>query len=172
MLRNVLILSAFAILFSFTPGVSSLNYTLVNGTGLYLATGEPKNIEQGYVLTLKSVNREGAVWIQLSQNDTFIKSEILLAGDYFYYNKSNRTIISFKVDNVYSGSPEKNLVSLYPVYQYLDYGLPLTISANPEKTLDPVEVPSGEIYTNREPLFWALGIFILLILLYAMRRLW
>ena len=174
MLRDVLkLLSGFTILIFFMPGVSALNYTLLNGTGIYLATGEPQSIGQGYVLSLKSVSHEGAVWIQLSHNDTFIKSEILSAGDYFYYNKSNRTIISFKVDTVYTGSPEKDLVSLFPVYQYLDYGLPLPTPtyADLENTTDPTNT-SGKIYTNQEPLIWLLGIIFLLIIFYTLRKLW
>jgi hypothetical protein len=175
MLRDVLkLLSGFTILFFLIPGVSALNYTLLNGTGIYLATGETQNMGQGYVLSLKSVSHDGAVWIQLSHNDTIIKSEILSAGDYFYYNKSNRTIISFKLDNVYSGSTEKDLVSLFPVYQYLDYGLPNTTPtyANPKNTIDPTNTSSGKIYTNQEPLFWSLGIIFVLVIFYTLRKLW
>ncbi len=174
MLRDVLkLLSGFTILLFFIPAASALNYTLLNGTDIYLATGEPQSIGQDYVLSLKSVSSEGTVWIQLSQNDTFIKSEILSAGDYFYYNKSNRTIIFFKVDTVYSGSPEKDLVSLFPVYQYLDYGLPLPTPthADPENKTDPANT-SGKIYTSQEPLIWSLGIIFLLILFYTLRKLW
>ena len=175
MLRDVLkLLSGYTILFFLIPGVSALNYTLLNGTSLYLVTGEPQSIDQDYVLSLKSVSPEGAVWIQLSQNGTFIKSEILSAGDYFYYNKSNLTIISFKVDTVYSGSPEKDLVSLFPVYQYLDHGLPLPTPtyADPGNTSDPSNISSERIYTSQEPLFWSLGIIFLVILFYTLRKLW
>lgn len=175
MLRDVLkLLSGFTILFFFIPGVAALNYTLLNGTGIYLATGETQSMGQGYVLTLKSVSDGGAVWIQLSQNDTFIKSQILLAGDYFYYNKSNRTIISFKVDTVYSGSPEKDLVSLFPVYQYLDYGLPIPTPTytEPDNTTDPANTSSGKVPASKEPLIWSVGIIFLLILFIILRKLW
>jgi hypothetical protein len=175
MLRDVLkLLLGITILFFFISGVSALNYTLLNGTGIYLVTGEPKNIAQGYILSLKSANNDGAVWIQLSQNDTFIKSEILYTGDYFYYNRSNRTIISFKVENVYSGSQEKDLVSLLPVYQYLDYALPPPVSTyeDPGNITDPANTSSGKIYSSQEPLFWVLGILFLLVLFSALRKLW
>lgn len=147
---------------------------LLNGTSVYLATGDSYGLYQGYILSLKSVS-EDSVWLQLEDDDKIVKSEIVAKKGYFAYNKSNRTILSVRVDSIYSGSSEQNLVSLYPVYQYLDADKPV-----PNTTIMPRDTPQQDndnssiikIHTPKEPLIWALGIVFILILFYVLRRLW
>lgn len=147
---------------------------LLNGTSVYLATGDSYGLYQGYILSLKSVS-EDSVWLQLEEDDKIVKSEIVAKKGNFYYNKSNGTILSAKVDSIYSGSSEQNLVSLFPVYQYLDADKPV-----PNTTVMPGDTPQQDndsspmirIQTPKETLIWALGIVFILILFYVLRRLW
>jgi len=150
------------------------NDTLLNGTSVYLATGDSYGLYQGYILSLKSVSEDSA-WLQLEADDRIVKSEIVAKKGYFVYNKSNRTILSAKVDSIYSGSSEQNLVLLLPVYQYLDADKPV-----PNMTIVPRDTPQQDndsssiirIQTPKEPLIWALGIAFILVLFYVLRRLW
>ncbi len=163
----LLVLLLFSIITSTAAGE-----TLMNGTNIYIATGEPTELGQGYVLIAKSVSSDGSVWLQLIDNDKILKSEIVRDYGYFMYNKTNRTILSIKLEKIYSGSIE-NLVAL-SVYQFSDPDKPVhdqtKIKENPK---DPGndsslsrEVPPGETA------IWALGIALILILFYALRKLW
>ncbi len=148
--------------------------TLINGSTIPLVTGDSYVLYQGYMLTLKSVSGD-SVWLQLTENDKIVKSEVVAIGGYFIYNKTNRTILSVKVDNIYSGSQEQNLVSLYPVYQLIDYDLPLphVTGIIPEDSKNPGnDSKRVRIYTPKEPLIWALGIVFILFLFYFLRKLW
>ncbi|MCZ7396719.1 MAG: S-layer protein domain-containing protein [Candidatus Methanoperedens sp.] len=161
-------------LFLLIPVASAASDSLLNGTSIYLATGDSYGLYQGYVLTLKSVSGD-SVWLQLTEDDNIVKSEIVAIKGYFTYNKTNRTILSIKVDNIYSGSSEQNLVSLFPVYQYTDPGKPLPniTRAIPKDTQNSVNDSSSvRISTPREPVFWSVGIVFILILLYIMRKYW
>lgn len=152
---------------------SAVSDILLNGTGIYLASGDSYGLYQGYVLSLKSVSGD-SVWLQLAENDTIVKSEIVANKGYFIYNKTNRTILSVKVDNIYSGSSEQSLVSLFPVYQFIDPEKPLPdITKIPKDTRNPGNGnPPVRIYTPGEPVIWTLGIVFTLILLYVLRKLW
>ncbi len=148
---------------------------LLNGTSIYLATGESSTLYQGYVLSLKSVSSDGSVWLQLTENEKIVKSEIVVNKGYFVYNKTNRTILSVKVDNVYSGSSEQSLVTLSQVYQFIDPDLPIpdktdAVSQNPGNTGGSNTIPG--IQPQQEPFIWIFGIFFSLILLYILRKLW
>ncbi len=148
--------------------------TLINGSNIPLVTGDSYGLYQGYMLTLKSVSGD-SVWLQLTENDKIVKSEVVAINGYFIYNKINRTILSVKVDNIYSGSPEQNLVSLFPVYQFIDYDLPLPHITNiiPEDTSNPGNGSAHvRIYTPQEPVIWAVGIVFILFLFYFLRKLW
>ncbi len=148
--------------------------TLLNGTAIYLATGDSYGLYQGYVLGVKSVSSDGSVWLQLTENDRIVKSDIVVDKGYFIYNKTNRTILSVKVDNIYSGSPEQSLVSLY-IYQFTDPDIPVPDITEiiPDTTRNPGNNNSSvRIHTPEEPLIWALGIVFILILFYIMRKLW
>ncbi|MFZ3059170.1 MAG: S-layer protein domain-containing protein [Candidatus Methanoperedens sp.] len=153
---------------------SATDDILLNGTGIYLASGDSYGLYQGYVLSVKSVSSDGSVWLQLSEKDQKVKSEIV-ARDYFIYNKSNRTILSIKVDNVYYGSSEQILVSLIPVYQYVDPDLPVPDITEmiPKDVKNPVDKrPPAGIYTPGEPVIWAAWVVFILVLYYILRKLW
>jgi hypothetical protein len=146
---------------------------LLNGTNIYLATGDSYGLYQGYVLTIKSASDDGSVWLELTDGDNIVKSEIVYSPREFVYNKTNNTIISVRVGSVYSGSSEQNLLSLF-LYQFTDPEKPL-----PQKTAIPENNVSNnndsmppEIKTPREPLIWTLGIALVLILFFIVRKLW
>jgi len=170
--RKALILFLF---FCFLSPGSGENDVLLNGTGIYLATGDSYGLYQGYMLSVKSVSGDGSVWLQLSEHDKIVKSEIVVNGGYFIYNKQNRTILSVKVDNLYSGSAEQSLVSLSPVYQFIDHELPAPdiTGTIPEDMPNPAKNnPPVRIHTPEEPVIWTLGIVSVLILVYILRKLW
>lgn len=172
--RSAPILFLFFLFFFFVSTGSGTGDILLNGTSIYLATGDSYGLYQGYVLTVKSVSGDGSVWLQLTENDKIVKSEIV-AGDYFIYNKSNRTIISIKVDNLYYGASEQTLVSLSPVYQYADPDLPVPEITEiiPKDANNPVDKNTTSIiHTPGEPVIWAAGIVFILVLYYIMRKLW
>jgi len=171
--RNVLILFLYLLFFmSINSGASEV---LLNGTGIYLASGDSYGLYQGYVLNLKSVSGDGSVWFQLTEKDKIVKSDIVHDHGYFIYNKTNSTILSVKIDKVYSGPSEQNLVSLI-IYQYTDPDLPAPIQIG----TTPVNPPNPDnnnnllprIQTSHEPVIWALGIVFVLILFYILRKLW
>jgi hypothetical protein len=161
-------------LFLLIQAGSAVSDILLNGTGIYLASGDSYGLYQGYVLSLKSVSGD-SVWLQLAENNTIVKSDIVANKGYFVYNKTNRTILSVKVDNIYSGSSEQSLVSLFPVYQFIDPEKPLPDMTEiiPKDTRNPGnDTPYARIRTPGEPVIWALGIVFTLILLYILRKLW
>ncbi len=170
--RNVLYLFlSLLILVSLSHGATDI---LLNGSAIPLVTGDSYALYQGYILTLKSVHGD-AVWLQLTDNDRIVKSEVVDIKGYFIYNKTNRTILSVKIDNIYSGSPEQNLVSLYPVYQFTDPDKPLpntteNVPDNQNQSMH--DNSSVRISTPGEPAVWALGIVFVLILFYIARKYW
>jgi len=96
---------------------------LMNGTGIYLTTGESWTFDQGYVLTVKSVNQgTNEAWLELSLNGNVVKEGILREKDSLVYSR-DREILNITVDTIYS-SPSGELVTFTPVYQYLDPQLP------------------------------------------------
>ncbi len=147
--------------------------TLLNGTNIYLATGDSYGLYQGYVLSLKSASSDGSVWLELTDDNKIVKSEIVFDPGEFIYNKSNMTIISVNVDRVYSGSSEQNLLSLY-LYQFTDPEKPLPGKiAVPDNDVTPEGDSSyKEIKPAREPFIWTLGIILVVILFYVIRKLW
>lgn len=152
---------------------SAASDTLLNGSSIYLATGDSYGLYQGYILSLKSVSEDSA-WLQLSEDDEIVKSEIVANRGYFIYNKTNRTTLSIMVDNIYSGSPEQNLVSL-SIYQFIDTDKPLPNITGiiPNYTRKPSNNNSSvRIHTPGEPIIWAMGIVFVLILFYIMRKYW
>ncbi|NJD51433.1 MAG: hypothetical protein FIB07_01035 [Candidatus Methanoperedens sp.] len=154
---------------------SAANDIILNGTDFYLSTGDSYGLSQGYVIKLKSVSNEDSVWLELESNDTIVKSEIIHLKEYFTYNKTNRTILSLKVDNIYSGSKDTNLVSFFPVYQYIDSDMPVPkiIEITPVKTPEqtnysapPKEQPIPEF------IIWITGVILVIALFYIVRKLW
>ncbi len=153
---------------------TATNSTLLNGTHIYLATGDSYGLYQGYILNLKSVSSDGSVWLQLNQKEQTVKSDVVRSYDSFMYNKTNKTILSVKVDNIYSGSSEQSLVSLY-LYQFIDPDMPMPIQTEivPVQTGNPDNnIVLPRIRTPQEPAIWALGVFLVLALFYIVRKLW
>ena len=150
---------------------------LINGTNIYLATGDSYGLYQGYILSLKSASSEGFVWLELADNDKIVKSEIVYTPGEFVYNKTvynitNWTILSVKVDTVYSGSSEKNLISMR-IYQFGDIDKPfINITGFPENNEKSESNSTSPGIKPREEFIWALGIILVLILLYVLRKFW
>lgn len=152
---------------------SARSDVLFNGTNMYLATGESSTLYQGYILSLKSVSSDGSMWLQLTDNETIVKSEIVYSYGSFVYNKTNKTIISLTVDKVYSGPSEQHLVSFF-LYQFND---PEKLFPDktiiPENTVTPVNNnPLPKTRSSIDPLIWIPGIALVLILVYFIRKLW
>ncbi len=146
---------------------------LFNGTHMYLATGESVTLYQGYILSLKSVSSDGSMWFQLIDNDTIAKNEIVYSYGSLEYNRTNSTIISLKVEKVYSGPSEQNLVSFY-LYQFNDPEKPF-----PDKTIMPdnTVTPGNNNKPTKtrpeiEPIAGIVGFALVLVLVYIVRKLW
>ena len=96
---------------------------LMDGTGIFLTTGESWTFEQGYALTVKSVNQgTNEAWLELSLNENIIREGIFREKDTLVYSRDSE-ILNITVDTIYS-SPTGELVTFMPVYQYLDPQLP------------------------------------------------
>jgi len=151
---------------------SARSDVLINGTNMYLATGESSPLYQGYILSLKAVGSDGSMWLQLTDNETIVKSEIVYNGS-FVYNKNNKTIISLNVNKVYSGQSEQYLVSFF-LYQFNDPAKPFSDKTIiPENTIIPVNnsIPP-KTRPSIDPLIGIPGIVLILILIYFIRKLW
>ncbi len=161
------------LLLFFLSSADARSDILFNGTNMYLSTGESSTLYQGYVLSLKSVSSDGSMWLQLTENGTIVKSEIVYNYGSFVYNKSNRTIISLKVDKVYSGQSEQHLVS-YFLYQFNDPEKPFPDKIIiPENTMTPENNnPTIATRPSSELLIWTIGISLILLLFYVVRKLW
>ncbi len=140
---------------------------------MYLATGESIPLYQGYVLTLKGVSSDGSMWLQLNDNESIVKSEIVYSYGSFLYNRSNKTIISLNVDKVYSGPSEQNMVSFF-LYQFNDPEKPIPDkSIVPENTVTPENNnTSPKTRQSINPLVWMPGIALVIVLFYFVRKLW
>jgi len=171
--KNVSTLAVSLIILAFSGSAAS--DIILNGTDFYLSTGDSYGLPQGYVVKLKSVSNEDSIWLELESNDTIVKSEIIHLKDYFTYNKTNRTILSLRVDNIYSGSKDTNLVSFFPVYQYTDPDMP----APKIIVITPVKTPDQDNHISLPPeqpipefMIWITGIIFIITLFYIGRKLW
>ncbi len=171
--KNVSTLAVSLIILAFSGSAAS--DIILNGTDFYLSTGDSFGLSQGYVIKLKSVSNEDSVWLELESDDRIVKSEIIHLKDNFTYDKTNRTIISLRVDNIYSGSRDSNLVSFFPVYQYIDPDKPAPkiIEITPVKTpyqnnqsAPPPKQPFPEF------MIWIAGIIFVIVSVYIVRKLW
>ncbi|WP_048815450.1 S-layer protein domain-containing protein [Methanosalsum zhilinae] len=101
------------------------NEALINGTGIYLQTGEEwDRFYQGYSLRVKYVNfDQKSLWIELLLNETTVKEKIMYEGEKFIYSQNSVEIFNITVDRIYSGAGEE-LVTFRPVYQFKDPSLP------------------------------------------------
>ncbi|MDW7775675.1 MAG: S-layer protein domain-containing protein [Methanosarcinales archaeon] len=120
---------------AFHPALALMgNEPLVNGTSLYLTTGQSWPFYQGYSFNLMSVSKSGdKAWVQLKLNDTVVKSAVLSRDEVFYYNStthynlSNYSLetlqLSLRVSGIYTGEVA-DIVTFSQVYQYYDPALP------------------------------------------------
>ncbi|WP_394698025.1 S-layer protein domain-containing protein [uncultured Methanolobus sp.] len=107
---------------------------LINGTGIFLTTGDSWDFYQGYVLTIKSVNIEQKqVWIKLQHEDELLKEAILSEDATFVYAKDDE-ILNITVDTIYA-SPGGELVTFKPVYQYQDSDFPEPIISDDDDNI-------------------------------------
>ena len=171
--RNVSTLALSLVILAFSGSAAS--DIILNGTGFYLTTGDSYGLSQGYIILLKSVSNDGSVWLELESDNKAVKSEITKLKGNFTYIKMNRTILSLKVDNIYSGSRDAKLVSFFPVYQYIDPDMPAPriIKIIPVETsdLDNISAPALK-QTISEKVIWLAVIILILILFYVIRKLW
>ena len=111
---------------SIPASASDDNDVLVNGSGLYLTTGDSWSFYQGYELVFKGLSSsqgEDKVWIELLLNGESVNDMIMREGEYLEYSRNSKKIFNITVDTIYSGSGS-GLVTFKPVYQYLDPTLP------------------------------------------------
>ena len=171
--RNVSTLAISLVILAFSGSAAS--DIILNGTGFYLTTGDSYGLSQGYMIKLKSVSNEWSVGLELESDNKIVQSEITNLKGNFTYIKKNRTILSLKVDNIYSGSRDAKLVSFFPVYQYIDPDMPAPkiIKITPVETsyLDNTSAPALK-QTISEQVIWLAVIILLLILFYVIRKLW
>ncbi len=146
---------------------------LLNNT-IYLTSGESFALYQGYVLSVKSVSMDDSVWLQLTLNNSMVESEVVKINDYFIHNKSNRTILSVKVNNVYSGSAGQKLVSM-SVRQFTDPELPvpaITVSFPRNNRSNGNITHPILIHAPKETVIWVMGTLFVLVLFYILHKLW
>lgn len=118
---------------------------LVNGSGMYLTTGESWPFYQGYELVFKGLSSnkgENKVWVELLLNGESMDDTIIHEGEYFVYTRNSKEIFNITVDTIYSGS-EGGLITFKPVYQYLDPTLP-----EPDMMQDPESVDTSNGSVN------------------------
>lgn len=140
----------------------------INGSGIAIATGETLDIYQEYSLHILGIDiAEARVMIRLLHDNDVVSQEWTQVGDSFTYSKpayieerhsnnnskdyENNTdnnvtripILSITVDSLYEGDT-RDLVMLYPIYQYMDteYKPPATYSLS----------QSDEEVSNKTPL--------------------
>lgn len=92
---------------------------LINGTGIFLTTGDSWDFYQNYSLHVMSVNQDNKqVWVKLYHDGDLLKDGILGEGEVIVFSK-NTEILNITVDTIYI-SPGGELITFKPVYQYLD----------------------------------------------------
>ena len=162
-------------IFLFASTASGAGDIILNGTSLYVTTGGSYGLYQGYTVTLKSVSNDGSAWLELTSNDTFVKSEIVYINGFFTYNKTNRTILSLRLDKIYSGSNDEKLVSFFPVYQYIDPDMPspeiIEIITAGTQEQENKSIPIQQ-KTVPETTIVFIGVFFILFMIYIIRKLW
>lgn len=171
--RNVSMLAIS--LFILIAAGSAASDIVLNGTNFFLVTGDSYGLSQGYIIRLKSVSSEGSVWLELESDNRIIKSEIIHLKDNFTYNRTNRTLISIKVDKIYAGPGDTNLVSFFPVYQYVDPDMPPPRTTDQTSVRTPEQNNSSAFSVEPSTPEYAVIAAILLsviILLYILRKIW
>ncbi len=105
------------------PVYATQHEPIINGTGIFIATGESWDFYQGYKITIVSVNQgKGQAWVKVTLNDDPIHEKILNEGENINYSREYE-ILNLTLDTIYS-NPGSDLVTFKPVYQYRDIKLP------------------------------------------------
>ncbi|WP_167848740.1 S-layer protein domain-containing protein [Methanolobus halotolerans] len=119
----IYLLAVILLLSALPPATCAENEILLNGTGIFLTTGESWSFDQGYYLKIKSVNQgTNKAWVELSLNGEVIREGILSEGETLVYSR-NGEILNITLDTIYS-SPQGELLTFKPVYQYIDSEIP------------------------------------------------
>lgn len=145
---KITLISVFIVLltcFSIPASALEDNDVLVNGTGMYLTTGDSWSFYQGYELVFKGLSSSpdgDKVWIELLLNGESVDDTIIREGEYFEYTRNLKEIFNITVDTIYSGS-DGGLVTFKPVYQYLDPTLP-----EPDMIQDPGSIGNSNESVN------------------------
>ncbi|MEL4305148.1 S-layer protein domain-containing protein [Methanococcoides sp. LMO-2] len=143
--RNYRSLILFFILISFlvmpTSGAQIRPEVLLDGTGIFIESGDSWEFSQGYVFVVKDVNEDGGAWVELSLDGALLKDVILQEGDVFVYSRDSNEIFNMTVDTIYYGS-DAELVTFRPVYQYRDIALPAPLPDESDNSSNESDVPS------------------------------
>lgn len=144
------------------------SFSLVNSNTFYF--------NQGYNLTVKSVNVETQrVWLELSLNNKILISDIFKPGDILIYNKNGKKIFEIYLNKIYSGEIQgKELVHFKPVYQYLDTDISKPVN-NDNRSNISVDTPlnpegTNNSFSNLNIYIICLIIFIFLLILFLKRK--
>ena len=136
--EKIIVILAFMLVsltcFSISASALENDDVLVNGSGMYLTTGDSWSFYQGYEFVFKGLSSsqgENKVWIELLLNGESVDDTIMREGECFAYTRNSKEIFNITADTIYSGS-DGGLVTFKPVYQYLDPTLP-----DPDMTHDP-----------------------------------
>ena len=136
-IEKVAVISVFIVLltcFSVPASALESDDVLVNGTGMYLTTGDSWSFYQGYELVFKGLSSSQGVdkvWIELLLNGETVDDTIIREGESFVYVRDSKEIFNITAGTIYSGS-DGGLATFKPVYQYLDPTL-----SEPDMTQDP-----------------------------------
>jgi len=154
-MSKLIIIVGILLLGAFHPALAQMGTEpLVNGTSLYLSTGQSWTFYQGYSFNLMSVSNSGdKAWVQLKQNDTVVKSALLSTDEVFFYNSTTHYVLpnhsvetvqlSLRVSGIYTGEVA-DIVTFSHVYQYYDPALP-------EPTPTPTAYPDNSNDSNVTP---------------------
>jgi len=152
---KIIIIVGILLLGAFHPALAQMGTEpLVNGTSLYLSTGQSWTFYQGYSFNLMSVSNSGdKAWVQLKHNDTVVKSAILSTDEVFCYNSTTHYVLpnhsvetvqlSLRVSGIYTGEVA-DIVTFSHVYQYYNPALP-------EPTPTPTAYPDNSNNSNVTP---------------------
>lgn len=138
------ILFSFLLILFFTMSVSGAQIkaeVLLDGTAIFIESGDSWEFSQGYVFVVKDVNEDGGAWVELSLDGALLKDAILREGDVFVYSRDSKEIFNMTIDTIYYGSDDE-LVTFKPVYQYRDITLPAPLPGDSEDFSNESEIPS------------------------------
>ena len=131
--------------FSISASALENDDVLVNGSGMYLTTGDSWSFYQGYEFVFKGLSSSQGgdkVWIELLLNGESMDDTIIREGECFVYTRNSKEIFNITADTIYSGS-DGGLVTFKPVWQYIDPTLP-----DPDMTQGPGSVDNSNESVN------------------------